>query len=627
MRQDAGTSDSRFWRRVSPDTSRALTTRFLFVLGALFALSAGAQAQYAAATGAPADTASRARGKCWLADVSGGLQWPAAPTARLVLSELARPGTELSLPFAHGPAFRDERAAYAYAPKFTPNTPVFSKHGLPILRDGKFRISYLGQDGVWRAKSLLDGFDQALHRKRLIPAALSAADLDTSFDDLNYFSTNQLVLDDRCGVYTILHEGRDSRIGKAFLMYSPDGGYMWEAFALPLTNPVGTNAVLETPTAGRLLAHPPVITVAPLYHADCSDASKCEAPVQLIDVKRIGASLAIGPLRTVAGRSLAVSLHSGGGNMMVRDGANIYIAYAGSRFPQSASPTTLDSVVKRGTPFYATVYHTDTGQLDPPTYLGRTGAGYVRRNPGDSRSPFVHNGELDDHNQPVMVLDRKGYVHLMLGAHNDTMRYLRSESPHPDSLSRWAIDEAVGDTTTDDQTCAATNCHAFSYPALEVDGDDVVHVVARMPDQYDRYNLVYLQRSPAGWTRFDQPPIAHLPANPAAWFQRLIIPDHELYGVFYHRMSLRPDGTLWVNYSYNFDQFTPGEWREFRARYNIPDVAPYSNCTNVCGYLVNGALPRVSPGLLAYDSRNLWRFATTLDFFTECVGRSHCGPQ
>lgn len=545
---------------------------------------------------------------CWF-DVAGRL--PPAPTKPLnlatELSRLPKDRTAATSPFVHREKFNDEAQQYGYRPQIPSSLMTFTHQGVPLLRGrDSFELWWLDETGEWRSKSVRKDVEAAMIAANLVKGGAGLDGMKPlGFDNQDFHHmSGRIALDDACGVYMLMHGGREARIGKVVLLFSPDGSQTWQAYELPMTAPAVQSATMELANGGRVLSGPPVILTHALYH-DCSKGvEKCETPLNLVLPRRVGSRLEIGDPVQVSRETISAVVHSGGGNMAVSDGDLVHVAFAGSRVPSSVKlpRSTFRPEAPQGTAFYVATY--DRAQrrwTQPPTYV-------------DTTTTSI-GALLDDHNQPLIAVDKSRHVHVLLGAHHSNLKYFKSKVPGS-MASGWAIRETVGNPAI-----KGRYRNFYTYPSLTIDVQGTANVVARWVDDDYAFNLVHLRRTSAGWQRFEDA----LTQEENQHHQRLVIPEHKQYNVWYHRVVMDPWGKLWLGYSYNPNAMTDAKFADYRARYKVEDRKPIS-CrgegeSEICDY----SLPSQSFGWMVREaSGGPWRLATTMDFFPACKGKTRC---
>lgn len=185
--------------------------------------------------------------------------------------------------------------------------------------------------------------------------------------------------------------------------------------------------------------------------------------------------------------------HSGEANQVLSHGDQVVMVYGQLKV--------LDGKTKEdGAPAYAVVYDRVTGKLSDPVLLGFGG----------------RNAE-DDHNWPALAVDSHGILHAVINGHHDPVVYTHSLRPW--DISAWSEPVRFG--------------AGSSYAGLVCDADDTLYAVTRYSDPGYYFRLSLLRKK-AGQ---DWEPARHL-----------VIPDKPYYKVWMHKLTLAPDGRLFLSY-------------------------------------------------------------------------------
>jgi hypothetical protein len=156
-------------------------------------------------------------------------------------------------------------------------------------------------------------------------------------------------------------------------------------------------------------------------------------------------------------------------------------------------------------------YNRSIRQLGPPALVG-------------------HGPPANDvHNSPCITIDGKGYLHVLIGTHGRTFKYVRSLAPN--SADRgWTEAEDVGAGLRQ------------TYVGMVCDQTDTLHLVFRLWLNDNKYypagyyaNLAYMSKRQAEkWSD----------ARP------LVVAPFSEYSIFYHRLTIDRKGALFLSYDY-----------------------------------------------------------------------------
>lgn len=450
----------------------------------------------------------------------GGLDWS-------LVEDFPLPQTNIHIPIRYQPNWH-ERELFDYHPEFEPALVSFSPENRPFIRrwfdprQYSPDIQILDDNGEWQMRNPQD----------FLPEGVEAG----------YWTgmTDYMVSFDQDGDAYVLIASTLDPDSRWYLMHSRDQGETWTPYQLPFGPMVGdylrrtvdgNRALMEQHVnQPGYLEHPPVIMgndathlklVVPRKLAD--GTLEIPPPVRVVDVS--------GDLEV----EFDVPWKAGwGGNghgsqqKIVSHGDSIFFAWARPLRPD-AHP---------GTPqFIAEFSRSQNALVGEPVHVGSNGI------------------EVDSHNQPVIALDSRGYIHYLLGSHgtfenpHETVTYARSKRP----LDISAF--------TGQMRLPAPGC---TYPAIAIDSNDTLHVVTR---KYDTYAWVtattfeegYTQarRNPGdhsqGFNHFGRSRVAYfrLPADGEWEYQPLVVTHFGGYVYWSNYVSIDNNDRVFVSYRYS----------------------------------------------------------------------------
>jgi hypothetical protein len=164
-----------------------------------------------------------------------------------------------------------------------------------------------------------------------------------------------------------------------------------------------------------------------------------------------------------------------------------------------------------GVPTFVATYDRSTGRLSAPALVG-------------------HGPPANDvHNSPCITIDGKGYLHVLIGTHGRTFKYVRSLKPNS-AEGGWTDAEDVGAGLRQ------------TYVGMVCDPNNTLHLVFRLWLNDNKYfpagyyaNLAYMSKRPGReWSE----------ARP------LIVAPFSEYSIFYHRLTIDRTGALFLSYDY-----------------------------------------------------------------------------
>ena len=204
----------------------------------------------------------------------------------------------------------------------------------------------------------------------------------------------------------------------------------------------------------------------------------------------------------ISRKCIGLSSHSGIPSTIVSRGDNVHVAWGEATDPKEKVP---------GVPTYVITYNRTAEKLSSPALVGY--------------GPPAN----DIHNSPCITMDSDGYLHVLIGTHGRTFKYVRSLSANSAS-GGWTKAEDVG--TGLRQT----------YVGMVCDKDNTLHLVFRLWKNDNEYfpashyaNLAYMSKhSKEKWSD----------AKP------LVVAPFSEYSIFYHRLTIDRNGNLFLSYDY-----------------------------------------------------------------------------
>ena len=294
-----------------------------------------------------------------------------------------------------------------------------------------------------------------------------------------------------------------------------------------------------------------------------SDVTDNGGPLSLcVPRKNADGTLSIPPLISVfTERCYLTPRHSGDGNVVVTRGSKTHVVWLTAGTIEANSD---------GGPCYAATYDRATGTVSKPQLIGFS----VQKN---------------NHNGPVITVDSKGILHVVIGSHHKRFRYTRSLAPNSTEQG-WSDPVPFG---------VDAKGGGYTYTALLCDRDDTLHLVSRYAgDGY--YFRLNDQRKKAGKPWEDN--------------KYLVNPFRPYYSVWRHKLTIDGRGRLFLYYIYyanqlDRDKSESGEVAAYRKRW------PEDELTGPRAATWWGGLKAHDPCILLSDDKgDSWRLAVTADF-------------
>jgi hypothetical protein len=421
----------------------------------------------------------------------------AAPTA---LEARATGPTSLRLPLQFGPQFQDDPQRASAIAMPAAGSPGVGPDGLICYRSR-------------RTLAVVDhGRFQVQDLDKMVLEAVTKGGLGEQWDhywDETPGVDSRVVIDDDDRAYTILTP-TPGRYRHGVLLYSSDRCRSWTAYELP-----GLTGSIEARDGYN--SHRGATVVSSDNYRSVNGTRLW---LQRFEAGADGALRPALPARLITDSSLTPPNHSGGANITYTRDRSIFITYPLSTPPLGGHPGT-DTVIQR--------LDLDSGVLSPPVFLGVAG--------DLSPSKIISQ---DDHDTPAITGDQSGVLTVLLGAHHGLFKLTQSRSPM--AIDRgWTIPEPIG----------RRNVDTFTYISLLTDNEQTLQVFARREGDFADYHFQLVQmRKPHG-------------APFELWgdkiYRVIVEPGRAFYAAWRQRLTLAPDGRLFLHFIYSPNDLTPEE--------------------------------------------------------------------
>jgi len=159
----------------------------------------------------------------------------------------------------------------------------------------------------------------------------------------------------------------------------------------------------------------------------------------------------------------------------------------------------------------------------------------------------------DVHNSPCITMDSKGYLHVLIGTHGRTFKYVRSLSPNsadggwtePEDGRTFKYVRSLSPNSADGGWTEPEDVGPGlrqTYVGMVCDHDNTLHLVFRLWLSDNKYfpaglyaNLAYMRKIPGeNWSD----------ARP------LVVAPFSEYSIFYHRLTIDRRSALFLSYDY-----------------------------------------------------------------------------
>ena len=388
---------------------------------------------------------------------------------------------------------------FGYAPPFARNLPTFDSAGRPYIRSRSGDPDYTGfvqtlRDGRWKRLDMLRALRAAYPD---FAGTLGAGGGPTA----------RIVFDTEDRAYTLVTVRLESGGLRNVMLWSTDSCASWRVVELP-----AGDITCEAWVGHNVIEGPPLLLVCRVDPVVNPDTGKLQRTLYLSRPYLSGDGITVPALTQISNRALGLGEGATTASAVVTHGDLSWIVWVDS----TPRPS-------QGSPVYVATYDRRTGALGGRVLLAWS------------------QGGNDGHAQPGIVIDSKGYLHVIAGAHGRPFQYRQSLVPYT-AYEGWSQLESVGTTGYAPRRGALVEEGRMTYLAFVCDQQDRLHIAYR---QWRRntdtwfngglYGALSYQRHDAelGWT-------APRP---------LVVPPYGDYSIFAHALSLDHRGRLYLSAS------------------------------------------------------------------------------
>jgi hypothetical protein len=410
------------------------------------------------------------------------------------------------------------------APDFEANVPGFDSLNRAYLRERSFDLHEISggltrlRFGAWDEEA----FEPAIRAE----LGWWPGDICYRYGAGEYNA--QIIFDRNDVAYTVVHAqqcGYENPTFDLFLLYSTDFGTTWDAKVLA-HDAADIAFALERPYSPEALQGPPAV----LLWTGIGKYSGCPGgygELKLVKPVWQQQTLTLLPEVVVTDKAMYIGSHSGGGTQVLTHGSHVLVAWGESVEPEEEPTDGGPSCIGSGSPVHVTEYD-----------IGSSALAFMQ----DSQLP-AGSGSLphnDSHNRSALVMDTFDRLHVIVGSHNCSFRYLVSAEGDYTSWSA-PVPTVTGTQLNPTTACNETNGGNQTYAAFVRDRDDRLHIVYREYQNETEangraYYLAYQRKDP-GAVYWEDPDI-------------LVYPPHEWYSIYYHQLTIDHYGHLYLALSY-----------------------------------------------------------------------------
>jgi hypothetical protein len=283
------------------------------------------------------------------------------------------------------------------------------------------------------------------------------------------------------------------------LLHSDDHGATFTAWPVPGS---GSFDIEQFSGHNRTNGPPPLAR----FHQTARDPKLIWRRINDLDLilpsKQPDGSIVMGDPIAISKKCIGLSSHSGIPSTMVSRGDKVHITWGEATLPQDKAP---------GVPTFVATYNRRTGQLGSPALVGY--------------GPPAN----DVHNSPCITMDSQGTLHVLIGTHGRTFKYVRSLQPN----------SAQGGWTKAEDTGAGLR---QTYVGMVCDRNDTLHLLFRLW----RYDNTYFPASHYANLAY----MSKRPGEPWSEVRPLVVAPFSEYSIFYHRLTIDRTGALFLSYDY-----------------------------------------------------------------------------
>jgi hypothetical protein len=318
----------------------------------------------------------------------------------------------------------------------------------------------------------------------------------------------------------------------------------------------------------NVIEGPPLLLVCRVDPVVNPDTGKLRRTLYLSRPYFSGDDIAVPALTQISTRALDLSRGATTASAVVSHDDLSWIVWMGST-PRRA----------QGSPVYLVTYDRRTQALGPRILLARS-------QPGN-----------DGHAQPGIVIDSKGYLHVIAGAHSHPFQYRRSLAPFT-AYEGWSQLEQLGTTGYVEQSGVRVEESRMTYLAFVCDQQDRLHIAYR---QWRRNTDTWFGGALYGALSYQR----HDPELGWTFPRPLVVPPYKGYSIYGHALSLDHRGRLYLSASCMAGPEGPNRKAALEAWRQTGSEGPQPPLH----------LRRMV--LVSVDGGENWRFATTADLTPE----------
>ena len=303
----------------------------------------------------------------------------------------------VALPIVEQPR-EHEAGQFGYKPWYVPNAPSFDKFNRPYMRDRATNPHPTSaiqtiRDGRWVRKDFLGAIKAAYPTFSSVRHGGGTLGASITFDADDW-------------LYTLLRIRLEDSTDRDILLYSSDYGDTFKVTELPNDEPPGSKpegfANMEQRVGGNSLKRPPMLTTLRKRANHPLGQWTAHYNMFLIQPRKVNGGIELGTPALLTPNGLYMSRHAGNPSFAVSGPNKTYVTWAettpGNYFP--------------GVPTLIATVDPETMEITDRKFCG---FGYPPN---------------DGHNSPGIVMDPRGYLHVITGSHGENFMYAKSLLPY-----------------------------------------------------------------------------------------------------------------------------------------------------------------------------------------------------
>lgn len=421
----------------------------------------------------------------------------------------------VTLPIVERP-HEHEAVQFGYRPWYVPNVPAFDKFNRPYMRDRVVdphptTCIQTIRDGRWVRKDFIGAikaayptFSQVRHGGGTLGACIT-------FD-----------ADDH--LYTLLRIRLADNTDRDIMLFSTDYGDSFQVIEIPNDEPPGAKpegfANMEFRVCGNALTRPPLLTTLRKRANHPLGQWTAHYNMYLFQPRKVSGKIELGSPVLLTDHGLYMSRHAGNPSFAVSGPDKTYVTWAetteGNYFP--------------GVPTLVATVDPVTLKISDRKFCG---FGYPPN---------------DGHNSPGIVMDPKGYLHVITGSHGENFMYAKSLEPYTTAGGMTDPVPMLKHGWVDFGYSRGRQ----SYLSFVCTADGSLHTAFRQ--WYKGTEPYFLDNHFGGLSYSSKSPGGEWPADS----RLMIVPPLDGYSIYYQNMVIDRKDRIFLSYGYRNEKVEYG---------------------------------------------------------------------